>query len=104
MSKSPKIPQGMTKPRVAIVYSSSTTKSGSSERLAFYLACCFARNGYCDLWLIPNESNENIGNLQDLPRSRRFLFVPPNSSKSVEIPVSRNLSLYELINMFRQVV
>lgn len=71
--------------RVAIVYSESKDQSNDSKNLAFYFACCLAHTGYASIFLVPCAPDGSSSD--DLPTLRRLSFVPPGSSRAVDVAV-----------------
>ena len=75
-----------TEARVGIVYSESKNQSNDSKNLAFYFACCLANSGFASVFLVPCTP-EGSSSSDDFPTIRRLSFVPPGSSRAVDVPV-----------------
>lgn len=87
--------------RIAIVYSESKDRSNDSKNLALYFACCLANSGYALVFLVPCTPDGSSSD--DLPVLRRLSFVPPGSSRAVDVAVcnlKQLLKKYIVVNLF----
>lgn len=83
--------------KVAIVYSDNISQSSESKNLAHYFCGLLSTSGYADVVMIPFSSD---GPIADLP-NKRISYVPPGSTKPVEVPVSFCSTMKSIVNLVK---